>query len=392
MKLRSDKFTVGIIGAGAMGSGIAQVAAQAGHPVVIYDAQSQALEKCRANLKGILGKLAEKGKIPSADEVWQRFSFADSLQACSACGLVIEAIVENLEIKKSVFRELETLVADDCVLASNTSSLSITSIAAACRQAERVIGIHFFNPAPLMELVEVIPAIQTHQNLPESVKQLMLQWGKVPVIAKDTPGFIVNRVARPFYSEALRIYEEGIADMATIDWAMTALAGFRMGPFTLMDYIGHDVNYVVTETVFQSFFYDPRYKPAFAQKRLLEAGWLGRKSGRGFYDYAAGTSLPPAIEDEVLGRKIVARILFMLINEAVDAVQWQVATAVDVELAMTRGVNYPKGLLQWCDELGADDVLAGMDALYDTYREDRYRASALLRKMGVRGERFFTEQ
>lgn len=372
-----------------MGSGIAQVAAMAGHKVLVYDTNPAALEKSRNSLTTTLQKLQEKGRISDVEELLSRFSFVSDMKEFAACGLVIEAIVENIDIKKSVFAALEQVVSDSCVLASNTSSLSIASIASACAKAGRVIGIHFFNPAPLMALVEIIPAVQTDASLPEKIKALMLHWGKAPVIAKDTPGFIVNRVARPYYSEALRIYEEGIADMATIDWAMTTLAGFKMGPFTLMDYIGHDVNYVVTETVFQSFFYDPRYKPSFSQKRLLEAGWLGRKSGKGFYNYAAGDTMPEPQKDDLAGRKIVERILFMLINEAVDAVQWQVAVAEDVELAMTKGVNYPKGLLKWCDELGSDYVLAGLDALYDTYREDRYRASALLRSMGVEGKKFF---
>lgn len=382
-------FPVGIVGSGAMGSGIAQVAATAGHPVMIFDTNAAALEKSKAGLTATLQKLQDKGKITDASSIIGRLNFVADMEAFADCGLVIEAIVENLEVKKSVFAALEKVVSAGCILASNTSSLSIASIAAACAQPQRVLGIHFFNPAPLMALVEVIPAVQTAAALPQQVRQLMLQWGKAPVIARDTPGFIVNRVARPFYGEALRIYEEGIADMATIDWAMTTLAGFRMGPFTLMDYIGHDVNYVVTETVFRSFFYDPRYKPAFSQKRLLEAGWLGRKSGKGFYNYAEGVALPEPDQDEAAGGKIVERILFMLINEAADAVQWQVASAADVELAMTKGVNYPKGLLQWCDELGADYVLAGLDSLYDTYREDRYRASALLRRMGVAGKKFF---
>lgn len=389
MQFDNNNFSVGVIGSGAMGSGIAQVAAVAGHAVLVYDTNPAALEKSKTNLSVTLQKLQEKGKISDAQEIMGRFSFISDMQGFAACGLIIEAIVENIEVKKSVFTSLEQVVKDDCILASNTSSLSIASIAAACKKAERVIGIHFFNPAPLMALVEIIPAVQTEASLPEQIKKLMVQWGKSPVIAKDTPGFIVNRVARPFYSEALRIYEEGIAGMATIDWAMTTLAGFKMGPFTLMDYIGHDVNYVVTETVFQSFFYDPRYKPSFSQKRLLEAGWLGRKSGKGFYNYAEGITLPEPQKDEVVGQKIVERILFMLINEAVDAVQWQVAAAADVELAMTKGVNYPKGLLQWCDEFGSDYVLAGLDALYDTYREDRYRASALLRRMGIEGKKFF---
>lgn len=380
---------IGVIGSGAMGSGIAQVAAMAGHPVAIFDTNPAALEKSKANLASVLNKLQEKGKIPDAASILNRFSFVSDMNDFADCGLVIEAIVENLEVKKSVFSSLEKIVKEDCVLASNTSSLSITSIASACQKAERVIGIHFFNPAPLMALVEIIPAIQTETSLPQNIKTLMLQWGKAPVIAKDTPGFIVNRVARPFYSEALRIFEEGIADMPTIDWALTTLAGFKMGPFTLMDYIGHDVNYVVTETVFTSFYFDPRYKPAFAQKRLLEAGWLGRKSGRGFYNYAEGVIMPEATKDEVAGRRIVERVLAMLINEAVDAVHWQVATSEDIELAMTKGVNYPKGLLHWCDEIGADAVLAILDSLYDNYHEDRYRASVLLRKMAVEGKRFF---
>jgi 3-hydroxybutyryl-CoA dehydrogenase len=389
MPFNDYNFSVGIIGSGAMGSGIAQVAATAGHQVLIFDTNPEALEKSKNSLSATLEKLQEKGKIPDAQTIMNRFSFISDMAGFAACGLIIEAIVENIEVKKSVFAALEQMVKDDCVLASNTSSLSIASIAAACKKPERVAGIHFFNPAPLMALVEIIPAVQTDNTLPESIKKLMLHWRKAPVIAKDTPGFIVNRVARPFYSEALRIYEEGIADMATIDWAMTSLAGFKMGPFTLMDYIGHDVNYIVTETVFQSFFYDPRYKPSFSQKRLLEAGWLGRKSGRGFYNYAEGATMPEPDKDEIAGRKIVERILFILINEAIDAVQWQVANANDVELAMTKGVNYPKGLLAWCDELGADYVLAGLDSLYDTYREDRYRASSLLRRMGVECKRFF---
>ncbi len=374
---------VGVIGSGAMGAGIAQVAAVAGHNVVLYDNNASALDKAKAGLTTTLRKLQEKGKLANADEVLQRFSFADNVVAFSECGLIIEAIVERLDVKKAVFAEVEKAVSDTCILASNTSSLSITSIAAACSNPARVMGLHFFNPAPLMALVEIIPAVQTNPELIPVAKELMLKWGKTPVIAKDTPGFIVNRVARPFYSEAIRIYEEGIADMATIDWAMTEIGGFKMGPFTLMDYIGHDVNYVVTETVFQSFFYDPRYKPSFSQKRLLEAGWLGRKSGKGFYNYAAGAEMPAPNKDEVLGMEIVERVLAMLINEATDALYLNVASAADLEIAMTKGVNYPKGLLQWCSEWGADRCLEKLDSLYHDYHEDRYRASILLRKQAI---------
>ncbi len=384
-----DKHTViGIIGSGAMGSGIAQVAAMAGHKVVLYDNNQSALDRANNNIAATLQKLQEKGKIASAEEVLNRFAFSDSIAELGHCGLIIEAIVENLDVKRSVFNEVELVVNDECILASNTSSLSITSIAAACRIPSRVLGLHFFNPAPLMALVEIIPAIQTDAALVPAAKELMQQWGKIPVIAKDTPGFIVNRVARPFYSEAIRIMEEGIADMATIDRAMTEIGGFRMGPFTLMDYIGHDVNYVVTETVFTSFFFDPRYKPSFSQKRLLEAGWLGRKTGRGFYNYADAASVPETAMDPEKGRQIFERILAMLINEAVDALYLGVASAADLELAMTKGVNYPKGLLRWCDEWGAANCLELLDSLYSNYHEDRYRASILLRKHAIENKFF----
>lgn len=382
------KLSVGVIGSGAMGSGIAQVAATAGHNVVLYDNNADALVKAKDKLTAILLRLEEKGKIPAAQEVLARISFAGQLDAFSDCGLVIEAIVEKLEIKKTVFANVESVVSDTCMLASNTSSLSITSIAAACEKPSRVLGLHFFNPAPLMALVEVIPAIQTDPALIPVATELMSSWGKKPVTAKDTPGFIVNRVARPFYGEAIRIHEEGIADIATIDHAMTAVGGFRMGPFTLMDYIGHDVNYVVTDTVFQSFFFDPRYKPAFAQKRLLEAGWLGRKSGRGFYDYAEGATQPQPDTNPELANRIVERIVAMLINEAADALYLKVANVADLETAMTKGVNYPKGLLAWADEWGAQKCINILDNLYDQYHEDRYRVSIQLRKQAMENKKF----
>ncbi|RYD52237.1 MAG: 3-hydroxybutyryl-CoA dehydrogenase [Sphingobacteriales bacterium] len=383
-------MNVGIIGSGAMGAGIAQVAAMAGHSVHIYDTAAPALQRAQSGLQTTLQKLEEKGKLPDAATVMNRFQFTGTLADLAPCHLVIEAIVENLDIKKKVFAELEAVVSAGCILATNTSSLSVTAIAAACRQPERVLGLHFFNPAPLMALVEVVPALQTREGLVPELMALMQQWGKMPVQTKDTPGFIVNRLARPFYGEAIRIYEEGIASPATLDWAMTTLGGFRMGPFTLMDYIGHDVNYVVTETVWTSFFYDPRYKPSFSQKRLLEAGWLGRKTGRGFYEYAEGTVLPEPVMDEALGRHLVDRIGAMLMNEAIEALHLGVASAADLEMAMTKGVNYPKGLLQWADDAGAARVLAVLDALYEEYGEDRYRASVLLRQKARNDERFLS--
>lgn len=372
---------IGIVGSGAMGSGIAQVAASAGHAVIVFDVNEQALANASKKLNATLTKLVEKGKITSVEAIANKIQWAHDINALAHCDLIIEAIVENLDVKKKVFQQLESITKDTCVLASNTSSLSITSIAAACTKPERVIGIHFFNPAPLMALVEVIPAIQTEETLAASIKELIASWKKSPVIVKDTPGFIVNRVARPFYSEALKIYEEGVADMATIDWAMTTIGGFKMGPFTLMDFIGHDVNYVVTETVFKEFYYDNRYKPSLSQKRLLEAGWLGRKSGRGFYNYAEGVTLPAPKEDQALGEYIVNRIVTMLINEAVDALYLNVASKADIDLAMTKGVNYPKGLLAWCEAIGIENVLQSLDELFDTYRDERYRASVMLRRM-----------
>jgi 3-hydroxybutyryl-CoA dehydrogenase len=269
------------------------------------------------------------------------------------------------------------------------SSLSITSIASACTKPERVIGIHFFNPATLMPLVEIIPGIATTQTITSACKNLIDSWGKVTVIAKDTPGFIVNRVARPFYSEALRIYEEGIASMETIDWAMKEIGGFKMGPFELMDLIGHDVNYVVTETVWTQFYFDPKFKPALSQKRLLEAGFLGKKTGKGFYNYAADAKLNEPNKDVEIGKTIVRRILFMLINEAADTLYLKVASRDDIDMAMTKGVNYPKGLLKWADELGVNLIVKELTGLKDFYEEDRYRISPLLKQNFIMKKTFY---
>jgi 3-hydroxybutyryl-CoA dehydrogenase len=386
-----EKMIVGVLGAGTMGSGIVQVAAQNGHQVVLVDLNEHILMKSKEKLEKIMNRLVEKEKITSdeAKAIQGRITYSQDIHDFRDCGLIIEAILENLEIKQEVFGKLEQIVSRDCILASNTSSLSIASIASSVDSSGRMIGIHFFNPAPLMPLVEIIPAVQTSQDTVERTTTLIDSWNKVTVSCKDTPGFIVNRVARPFYGEALRIYEEGVADFATIDWAMTEIGGFRMGPFTLMDYIGNDVNYVVTETVFAAFYYDPRYKPSFTQKRHSEAGYYGRKSGRGYFDYSEGAQNPAPNEDRDLGQQIFERILIMLINEAVDALFLNIASKEAIDLAMTKGVNYPKGLLTWADELGLDTVLAKLQAMYEEYGEDRYRPSPLLRRMVREGKTFF---
>ncbi|HPF12027.1 MAG TPA: 3-hydroxyacyl-CoA dehydrogenase NAD-binding domain-containing protein [Flavobacteriaceae bacterium] len=388
---QQSPIKVGVIGAGTMGSGIAQVAATAGCEVKVYDAQPDALLQAETGLDRILSRLVEKGKLNESqkDQIQSNIQYVHSLGELGETQLVIEAIVENLEVKQKVFKELETLVGPTCILASNTSSLSIASIASALQNPERCLGIHFFNPAPLMRLVEVIPAIQTSPEVTELASNTIKNWGKTVALAKDTPGFIVNRVARPFYGEALRIYEEGIADVATIDWSMKNDGGFRMGPFELMDFIGNDVNYTVTETVFKAFYYDPRYKPSFTQKRLSEAGWLGRKTGKGYYDYADGADKMQPQTGVNTEKLIFERILVMLINEAADALFWGIASARDIDNAMTLGVNYPKGLLAWADEKGIGWCVQTLDALYDQYREDRYRCSPLLRTMLQNKKTFF---
>lgn len=366
-----------------MGAGIAQVAAQSGHNVVLVDVNQEQLTRAKSGIEKVLSRLIEKGTLTedSKNDILGRFTFSSEIADFSGSGLIIEAIVEKIEAKHAVFQSIEKVVDENCILASNTSSLSIASIGSALQNSSRIIGIHFFNPAPLMPLVEIIPSVQTSEEVLHSAKAIIDSWGKLTVVCKDTPGFIVNRVARPFYGEALRIYEEGVADFATIDWAMTELGGFRMGPFTLMDYIGNDINYTVTETVFAAFYYDPRFKPSFTQKRHMEAGFYGRKSGRGFYSYAEVSEMPEPKKDAVIGKQIVDRILAMLINEAYDALFLNVASKEDIDIAMTKGVNYPKGLLAWSEEIGLKNVLKTLEDLFEEYGEDRYRPNPLLKRL-----------
>ena len=382
---------ISVIGAGTMGSGIAQVAASNGCQVTIVDSSQPALENSKSKLKSILNRLVEKGKIneEQSKSILACIHWTAKMDEISNSNMVIEAIVENLEIKQNLFSEMESLVSDICILATNTSSLSVSKIASVCKLKSRIMGVHFFNPVPLMKLVEVIPTEETDKKLLSEVKSSLEGWGKSVVTAKDTPGFIVNRVARPFYSEALKIYEEGLADFATIDWAMKEFGGFRMGPFELMDYIGNDVNYSATKAVYDRTNHDPRYQPSPIQKKLMDEGLLGRKSGKGYFDYSENAVNPEPNKNEKLGQQIFNRILAMLINAAVDTLNGGIATRDDIDTAMTTGVNYPKGLLQWADDIGPNSPLEQLKELHTQSGDDRYIASPLLIKKVEEGGTFY---
>ncbi|MFD1626976.1 3-hydroxyacyl-CoA dehydrogenase PaaH [Azospirillum griseum] len=499
---------VGVVGSGAMGQGIAQVAAQAGHPVLLVDARPGAAAAAIAAIATALNGLVDKGKCTAAerDATLARLTAVDALADLAPAGLVIEAVVEDLEVKRRLFAELEGIVGPDAILTTNTSSISVTAIAAGVARPERLAGLHFFNPAPLMALVEIVSGLATDPAIATTLFDTARAWGKSPVRCRSTPGFIVNRVARPFYAEGLRLVQEQAADPAGIDAILRESGGFRMGPFELMDLIGHDVNFAVTRSVHAAYFGDPRFQPSLIQQELVEAGRLGRKSGRGFYDYRPGAERPPvpafttgaqpdrvvvrgdlgpaaalpgllraagvAVEEEAEGQAdgpgvlvvdgvtvaltdgrsagqraaedgIAALVLFdlaldyakatriaittrngapydhlttaaslftalgkavtviddapgmavlrtvaMLANEAADAVMQGVACAADVDTAMTKGVNYPLGPLAWAERIGLARVCRALDALAHVYGEDRYRASALLRRKIWEGTRF----
>ncbi len=498
---------VAVVGSGAMGTGIAQVAAAAGYKVVLFDARPEAVKASITGICNMYGKLAEKGKM--TDEEVQaasdRLSGASSLADLKDADIVIEAIVESLDIKRTLFGDLEGIVHDECILATNTSSISVTAIAATLRVPQRVVGMHFFNPVPLMALVEVISGLATSQAVADTVYATAAAWGKNPVHARSTPGFIVNRVARPFYGEALRLLNEQAADAATLDAVMREAGGFRMGPFELMDLIGHDINFSVTQSVFQAYFNDPRFTPSVLQQEMVNAGYFGRKSGRGFYDYTAGAvkagahteapqdrpdavalsmaqgvtgavtapleerllaagfkinhreALPDSADseapafhcngaalfltdgrsateraaankhpdtvlydlvldygsakrialaradqcsdaaynavvgllqaagfavtrlDDVPGMAVM-RTVAALANEAADAVNQGVCSAQAVDIAMQKGVNYPRGPLAWADSVGLGHVASVLSNLASAYGEDRYRLSPLLRR------------
>jgi 3-hydroxybutyryl-CoA dehydrogenase len=497
---------VAVVGCGTMGAGIAQLAAVAGHTVRLYDAQVGAAAKATQSIRDSLHKLVAKGRLPEeeARRAGEQLKGASSLKDLPDAALVIEAVVEDLEVKRALFAELESVVDGSCILATNTSSLSITAIASALKKPGRMLGMHFFNPAPVMELVEVIGGFESDAACLATVYATAAAWGKNPVYVKSTPGFIVNRVARPFYGEALLMLSEGAATPATIDAVIREAAGFRMGPFELMDLIGLDVNFAVTQSLFNACFGDPRYRPSLIQQEMVHAGVLGRKTKRGFYEYGEQSAVP-APQTELSGPKpdrvalpaacplaaalttrlagagvridgaaggesgvwievdgcVIARTdgrsatqraaengrrnlvlvdlaldygkatrlaitrsnacdehayraavgllqtagysisclrdvpgiaamrtVAMLANEAADLVNQDIATASDVDTAMRKGVNYPKGPLAWADDLGAKTIHEVLRNLAAHYGGERYRISPLIKRLVWSGGKF----
>ena len=366
-----------------MGLGIAELALMHGNSVLVFDNEATALNTACERLRKALDRRVEKGSLQAAelDAIMERFGVVSELVGFHSCDFAFEAVREDSHIKQTLFRALGEVTGDGCLLASNTSSLSITELAAASGVEERVCGLHFFNPAPAMPLVEVVPGQLSNAALVAAGEQLVRSWGKTTIRAKDTPGFLVNRVARPFYGEALRILEEGLADAATIDHAMRAVGGFRMGPFELMDLIGLDVNFAVTSSIFERTCHEPRYRPSTLQQSMVAAGLLGRKTGQGFFDYRQAHEKPTPLAAPELFAVILNRVLAMMINEAVFAVQLQIATPEDIEIAMTKGTNYPKGLLAWGAELGWQMIVSRLQQLHDRTSDDRYLPASLLREL-----------
>ncbi|MBS0322165.1 MAG: 3-hydroxyacyl-CoA dehydrogenase [Proteobacteria bacterium] len=496
--------SVAVIGAGAMGAGIAQVAALAGHRVLLFDTRMGAADDARDKLVSTLAMLRDKGKLDAtaAAAAGERIVAVHALGDCVSTGLVVEAIVEDLAAKRKLIAELDVIVSEATILATNTSSLSITALAAGSRHPARVVGMHFFNPVPLMPLVEVVRGLATADDVATTVFDTARAWGKTPVYARSTPGFIVNRCARPFYAEALRLLGERAVDPATLDAVMREAGGFRMGPCELMDLVGHDVNFAVTSSVYAAMFDDPRYRPSVIQREMVAGGRLGRKSGQGFYRYGEGAPAPvPATEaavpapasvaahgdlgpaaalaarigavaatestppsglgaagalaigdawlvmgdgrtataraaaagvrdvvvfdlaldyatcrriavaradtcsdagyaaavgalqaggfavsrlDDVAGLAVL-RTVAMLANEAADAAVEGIATAADIDIAMQKGVNYPRGPLAWADALGARFLCTVLANLAAHYGEDRYRLSPLIARRAQAG-------
>jgi 3-hydroxybutyryl-CoA dehydrogenase len=389
--MEGNEIVVGVAGAGTMGTGIAQIAAAAGHQVILFDIQAQALKSSVQQIESNLVHQLQRNRITSEvlNATLARILTDQDLKRFSQCLFVIEAVAEELTTKQDLLRKIEEIVDPLCTLGTNTSSLSVTAISSVLQNRDRCLGMHFFNPAVVMPLVELVRTTATSERIFAQARTTIEQWGKLTVSVMDTPGFIVNRIARPFYLEALKILEEGSADIATIDWAMRECAGFKMGPFELMDLIGTDVNYTVSESIFTAFHFEPRFRPSHLQRQLVEAGKLGRKTGKGYYDYSEHAPRPQPVEDRTLGEKIANRITLMIFNEAAHALSHHIASIEEIDLAMMKAASYPRGPLRWADEIGIKQVVTGLQALQDEFRDDRYRPNPLLERMMKTGEHFY---
>jgi 3-hydroxybutyryl-CoA dehydrogenase len=389
--------TVGVLGAGTMGAGIVQVAAEAGLDVLVHDPVDGAVDHARGRIEGFLRRRVDKDQLTpdEAEAALAHVRPAASLEALASADVVVEAAPEDLALKRDVFARLDAIADADTILATNTSSLSIARIASAASRPGRVVGMHFFNPVPLMALVEVIAGPLTDRAVVDSVALLARRLGKTPVVAADTPGFIVNRVQRAYYLEAFRIYEGGLASLEVIDDAMRGI-GFRMGPFELADTVGTDVNLAAGEAIFDGFYGDARYRPSQVQRRVVDAGRLGRKSGGGYYEYgtdgARGGPWPALARRGMLpsldAPQIEARILACIVNEAASAVADGVGAAEAIDTAMRLASNWPEGPLAWGERIGLASIVHTLDALHAVVPDGRYRVEPLLRAIADRGESF----
>lgn len=390
-------LVVGVVGAGTMGRGIAQIAALVGHKAILVDTHpARSLDAVQVCV-GEWEKLAAKGKLTESEviEAKSRLIAGKAMAALGSADAVIEAVFEDLEIKRQVFRDIEAQVSDRAIVATNTSALSVTAIAASCKHPERVVGMHFFNPVHRMTLVEVVAGHRTSPEVVVAALDLAFGLGKSPIRVQDTPGFVVNRVARPFYLEALEILGERLFSAGQIDATVRA-AGFRMGPFELMDLIGIDINFAVTNAVYDGFFGEPRFRPHLIQRQMVQARQLGRKTGSGFYEYGpAGSIVPSPVLPPDSGEwpalpglhPIATRIVAMLVNEAAFTLGDGIAKAADIDLAMKLGTNYPEGPLEWADRLGANRIVTVLDGLFDFYRRERYRVAPALRRAVLAGRK-----
>lgn len=397
--------TIAVIGAGTMGAGIAQVAASHGCTVHLIDINGEVLQRGLGGIKKNLDRLVEKGKLspPDREAVTSRIKPSDAIREIDKAELVIEAVIEDLAIKQGIFQQLDLATQSETVLATNTSSLSVSKIAEVVRDPSRVVGMHFFNPAPLMPLVEIVAGRQSDPAAVDLAYATAVAWGKTAVRAKDTPGFIVNRVARGYYLEALRLLGEGVAGVDEIDNIMRVHGGFKMGPFELMDLVGLDVNLAVSTSVWEQMNKHPRFTPHDIQKQLVSAGNLGRKTGRGFYSYADEHPLPayavdrrsfqlsPLLGDAVrtfaeragagcagiTEQYIIARILGAILNEAAYAFCDNVATREDIDTAMIKGTNYPKGPLAWAEKIGHRTVRGLLRRLDESAGDGRCQPAPL---------------